>query len=225
MLRLFLAAGALAFISGCFGNEATVFPPGLDPVEAENKAPPPPPVGTNLYPEVVGMVWGVGLLPDGEEYDWLHGRGYVRASPSRVWDALREPAVAADRRQVDEWSVELNAEDGEGIDFSFLLKNRVEAIITVNFDVTWRLGIVEGDADDPEVIAARYQKTFGTVLISLLQGSVVVRKLDDELVEIEYIEHISAAASGEEELKTYITDLHADIVDFAHGRELQSFDE
>ena len=47
----------LVGIPACFGEESTVFPPGLEPLEA-NTAPPIQPVDGDPYPEVFSFAKG-----------------------------------------------------------------------------------------------------------------------------------------------------------------------
>jgi len=88
--------------------------------------------------------------------------------------------------------------------------------------MTWRQSAVEGDQLEPEVVGVRFQKTFGTVFIDILRGSVVLRRAaeDDQVTELEMIEHIAAAQGGPETLKSYLTDLHTSVIARVHGAAL-----
>lgn len=202
-------------LTGCFGNESTEFPSGLEPLDGMNRAPRPDLDANGVLPETVSFARG-----ETNEWEWVHGRGFVKAPLGETWLAFQDPEVVIDRREVDEWQVDENVEPG--FDRSFVVHNTVHDFITVNFDMTWRQSVVEGDEAAPEVVAIRFQKTFGTVFITILRGSVVLRSApeDDGITEIELVEHIDAAQGGADTIQSYLTDLHASVVARVHGRAL-----
>lgn len=209
---LLLAGGLL----GCDSDEATEFPDGLAPLE-ESTAPAPDPIDGDPFPEDVRFVVGTE-----DEYSWAHGRGFVHKPLSETWAAMRDPEVCVDRREVDEWSVENDIE--KEYDFSYRIHNIVNDIITVEFDITWRQGVVEGDLDKPELVGARFQKTFGTTFIELLSGSVVARAKDENTTELEFVEHLRATGKGSETVQSYLRDYFASIVAKAHGKPLPTYE-
>ncbi len=203
------------FAAGCWGNEVTEFPAGLEPLDGTNRATRPALNADGTLPET--MIFTRGETND---WEWVHGRGFVKASLADTWKAFQDPQVVVDRRQVDEWTVDENVE--AGFDRSFVVHNTVHDLITVDFDMTWRQSAVEGDKESPEAVAIRFQKTFGSVFIDILRGSVVLRPApeDETVTEVEFVEHIDAAQGGADRINAYLVDLHASVVARAHGQAL-----
>jgi len=203
---------AAALMLGCFGNETTAFPEGLEPLE-EATVELPDPVDGQPYPEELRTA--TGSLP---MYGWVHARGYVHAPLADVFAAMRTPEACVDRNQVDRWTVTPDVEPE--YDYSFRIHNEVDDIITVEFDITWRLGRVEGTEAAPTLVAGTWQKTWGTTFISLLRGSIVGRRVTDDVSEVEIVEHIRAATGGVDPAEAYVRDLYANIVALSHGEPL-----
>jgi len=192
--------------AGCFGNETTSFPPGLEPLE---ECIADPPVSQDEpFPEDISFARGTN--PD----DWVHARAFVHAPLARTWEALRDIDVCVDDGRVDRWSVTYDVE--EGYDYSYRIHNEADDIITVDFDITWRHGVVEGTLDAPELVAIRYQKTAGTEFIDLLSGSIVMYEAAGGITELEMVEHLDAAAAGTPEIEAYFNNLFGDTVAFVH---------
>lgn len=205
MGRLLLVALAAAS-GGCSCEEKTEFPPGLEPLE-ENRA--DPPVSQDEpFPEILSMTRG------SDSYDWVHARAYVHAPIARTWEALRDYQVDVDDGRVDDWSVTVDVE--EGYDYSYRIHNVANDIITVEFDITWRHGAVEGTVEEPELVAIRYQKTNGTDFIDVLEGSIVLTPIEDDVTELDMVEHLEAAAGGTAEIEAYFADVFEDTLAFVH---------
>ena len=201
-----LGWGLTLLCAGCFGNEKTTFPAGLEPLEdciAE-----PPASQDEPYPEDISFARGTNPL------DWVHARAFVHAPIARTWEALRDIDVCVDNGRVDQWSVTYDVE--EGYDYSYRIHNVSDDIITVEFDITWRHGAVEGPLDDPDLVAIRYQKTNGTEFIDLLTGSILLHEIDEGITELEMVEHLDAAAAGTAEIEAYFNDIFGDTVAFVH---------
>ena len=213
--RIAVATAALSIASGCFGNESTPFPPGLEPLE-EVTVEPPAPVDGDMYPEMLRMESG-----DIGQYDWVQARGYIDAPIEDVYAALRMPEVVADHRAVSRHSVTLDT-DPE-YEHSFTLHNEVDEFITVEFDITWRLAAVEGTEEAPDTVAATWQKTYGTTFIDILRGSLLLHRVTDDVTEIEVAEHVRAASRGPEPLISYVNDLYQNLVEVSHGRPLPAY--
>jgi hypothetical protein len=203
--------GAIAvFAVGCFGEEATPFPPGLEPIEES----------TARTPEGMAerLAFAVG---EKDEYVWAHARGFIHAPIARVWEAMKDPEVVADRRQVDELSFELEIEPE--YDHSFVVHNVVHAVQDVRFDVTWRQGVVEGEREDPRVVAIRFQKTDGSTAIYLMEASIVLRRVDDAITELSAAEHLDAFVRDIEQIQSQLGDIHASVVARVHGEPLPTY--
>ena len=90
MVRRAFILSALVFTglaAGCGGDEATAFPPGLQPFEAVT-VPLPAATASDPHPEVFVTRFG-----EGADYEWAQGRGYIHAPLARVYEALRDPEV------------------------------------------------------------------------------------------------------------------------------------
>jgi hypothetical protein len=208
----FLAAQAI----GCFGNEVTEFPAGLEPLE-DNTAPTVDSVEGDPYPEVISLVRG-----DAPGWDWVHARGFVKAPLDEVYDIITTPEVAVDERAVSRWSVTPDTEPD--YERSFLLHNEVDNVITVMFDVNWRFGTVERENEERSLVSGTFQKTFGTTFISLMRGSILLRRVDDETSELEFIEHIDAATGGGDEIEAFIRDYYAETILVSNGEPLPVYE-
>jgi hypothetical protein len=208
MRRILLPAALLAVLSACFGggDDETVFPAGLEPLEA-NKAEFPADGS-----ETLALASG-----EGEEWDWTHARGYVHAPLALTWEALQQPEVDVDRRRVEEYEVTFDVEPDYSP--SYRIDQKVVDIVTVEYSLTWRHGEVE-----PGVAAVRWQKTEGSALIELLEGSITLTG-DEETTAIEIVEHLGSPAQDDiESMELYLTDLHASVVAYTNGEDLPTYD-
>lgn len=204
-----------AALCGCFGNETTVFPDGLEPLEEVTVAAPEG-LPDDPYPEQLNLVTG-----ETARYDLVLARGYVQAPLADVFVAMTTPEVCVDRRAVDMFTITLDVE--EGYDHSFRVRNVVEDIVTVEFDTTWRHSLIEGDQESPELVAGAWQKTWGTVFISLLRGSIVARPVDDATTEVEMVMHLDGDQGGVDPAVSFVTDYHSSIVAAVHGEPLPTY--
>lgn len=201
--------GASCF-PACFGDDLTTFPPGLEPLEDNTAL---APTGAEPFPEVLTIVTGTG-----PEHAWGHARGFIRRDLKTTWAAMRTPEVSVDRRQVDEWTVDEDTEPE--YPFSYVIHNTVRRLIVVRFDVAWRHGVATGDLERPQVVAGRWQKTFGSTVISLLRGSYVAREVAPGVTEIELVQHLSALQGGPTPIESFLGDYFASVRAAAHGEPL-----
>src|SRR5687768_15692080 len=97
-----VGAALVVALSGCFDDVTTAFPEGLEPLEP-NEAPEPASPEASL------------AIVDGEteEYLWVHGRGYLAATPGQTWAAAKDAEVMVHVCATDEQRVELDVEDYE----------------------------------------------------------------------------------------------------------------
>jgi hypothetical protein len=205
----------LQSLGGCFGNEVNGFPAGLEPV-GENPAEYPPPADDDPHPDTYAMITG-----DTGDYAWAALKGYIHAPITAVWDALKDPDTVVDRRKVDGWSTTWNVEPDYEV--SFANREVVYDIITVDFEITWRQGVVEGTTEDPTQVAVVYQKTWGSTVMSHLAGSVLISKLDDATTSFECVEHLIAVMSAEESVASFQPDLYASVKARALGEALPEY--
>lgn len=214
--------GLAALLIGCFGEEETPFPPGLEPLEEENLATLPPAQEDEPYPEELVMVRDFAADAS-ERTPSVHARGYVRASVHDTWEALRDPDVGADRRVFSAWTVTEDVEPE--YDYSYVIHSVITNVITVEYDVTWRHGVVVGTLAAPTVAAARYQKTAGSTAITDLRGSVVLYEVEPGVTEVQIIEYLNAVASNHRNIESFLRDMFAELVIRAHGGELPPIEE
>lgn len=202
------ALGLVVCLAACAGNSEAPFSSGLDPLE-ENIAPPPAAQPGDPHPEALGTESGKS-----SEHHWMHARGYIHAPLAQVRPWAEDPDVCRDPVP-DEWTVEYDVEPEYDTSFVFHYKERY--IITVEFDVTWRFGLIEGTPEDPEVVAGRFQKTWGTDYIRKMEGSVVLRRVSDDVTEIELIEFLDARSSGVSEIRTYLETYYGNLLAAVHA--------
>lgn len=205
----------LGLVVGCGGDEATVFPPGLRPLEAVT-VPAPAAVPGDAYPEVFNSRSG-----EGADYEWAQGHGYIHAPLERVYEALRDPEVTTDRRRVSSFTVTLNTEPE--YPFSYRVHNVVHELVTIEFDMSWRLGPNESMEAAPTAVSAVYQKTFGSSFIDILRGNVLARRVDDSTTEIEMVRHILSSGAGGPEAEIYLRDMYNSILARVRGRPLPRY--
>ena len=214
MRRLNLAGPILGLlIVGCFGSEVTEFPDGLEPLD-ENTLEPPMGTEDDPYPEEYVLEGS-----NAGRYDLILGRGYIHAPLAEVWAAYQDPAVGADRRTSPEWSSTPLEDDT--YDASYVVHHVTHDIVTVEWDVTVRHGLVEGTPEQPETVAIRWQKTEGSTLISTIEGSLVLRSVGEgDITEIELAYHARATGAGIDTYVRYMQDVYDDALAVIHGEPL-----
>lgn len=212
--RSFLAlTAAAAAAAGCGGNIDTAFAPGLAPLE-EVTLPVRNVTPANPYPENLSVESANGAFLR------AIGRGYIRAPLARVYEALQDPDVTTDRRQVASYTSTAGTEPE--YPSSYVVSNVVHNIITVNFDVAWRLGPYAGSAESPTAYAAAYQKIRGTDYIEMMRGSILVKHVEQGVTEIQMVRHIKAMQSTSD-LEQYLLDVFDNIIARASGRPLPRY--
>ena len=205
----------LGLASGCGGDEITEFAPGLRPWEAVT-VPLPPATATDPHPEVFVSTHG-----EGADYEWAQGRGYLHAPLARVFEALRDPDVTTDRRRVTSYTVTPNSEPE--YPFSYRVHNVVRDLVTLEFDMSWRLGPTDGTESAPTAVSAVYQKTFGSSFIDVLRGDIVARQVDANTTDIEMLRHIRSAGAGGPEAELYLQDVYDSVRARLRGQPLPRY--
>lgn len=171
----------LALLAGCFGNETTEFPEGLEPLE-DNTAP----VQDGEIEQAIELVDG-----DNGNWAWVHARAYLLSPPADVWATLKDPELMATVCSTDTHSVEAGVEPD--YEHSFQLSYWVDDVINIEWDELWRYGTIEGTPEAPVLGMVRYQKVWGSELIYTLEGSIQLHALGPETAELQMIEHLAAA--------------------------------
>ncbi len=194
-------------LASCNSNTDTEFPPGLEPLETDTA---PPPVGTadDPLPETLSMVSGRT-----SHFYWTHARGYVHAPLVDLWRAFHDPNVGRDPT-IDDYSTEEDVEPD--VPVSYVIHYTVHDFLTIEFEVTWRFGI-NGEDKSPTMVAARFQKTWGTTFIQTMEGSIVATAVDDETSEVELIEHLDAVRSDSGDCESFLTDVFDQLLHGVHG--------
>ncbi len=201
---------ALVILTGCFDNVGTEFPEGLEPWEDPNEAPPPEAAPGDPYPEEITFVrkrWG--------RDNSVHARAYVHADVAATFAGVRHPLAGADRRPAVTFTY-VEDVDPE-YEYSHQSHLVVPDIVTVEMDLTWRSGVVEGTSEEPMITATRWQKTFGTTAISNLEGSIVCRRVTDDVTELEIQYHLNALGQGHETIENYLRGYFESVLLLAHG--------
>jgi hypothetical protein len=154
------------------------------------------------YPEEIEL-----LSEDGEEYAWVHARGYLHLSLDDAWTALRNDLVYVNQRTVESYSV--TEVDSEEYDYIYIVENQVQDIVPVEFTNEWRhVGNLDEKGDVSDVVV-RWQKIEGTDFIQLMEGSVEILPVEGEyeVVEIRIIEHLKATLDQEDNAVEFVTDM------------------
>ena len=215
------------FATGCFDNETTPlpdaavvdgstspFPPYLEPWEDPNEAVPPAATPTEMYPEEITFLqrrWTGGAAS-------VHARAYVRADVSTTFDAVRTPLAGADRRE----SVDFTWEDDVDMRVPFSHRSHliIPDVVTVEFELTWLSDVIEGSVEAPTMTATRWQKTWGTSAISLLEGSIVCVPVNDSVTELLIQYHLDSIGGGHETIENYLNGYYVSILALVRGEPL-----
>jgi hypothetical protein len=90
----------------------------------------------------------------------------------------------------------------------------------VEYDVTWRHGVIEGTLEEPTFVSARYQKTAGSTVIQRLNGGVLLIAVTPDVTEVQIIEELRAFESGYENIESFLRDMYAELKIRARGEPL-----
>lgn len=222
-MRSCLLAAVLGLLAlpGCFTNvttpfeapdSGTLFPPGLEPLEPDT-ATPPAPVGGDMYPEQLSMLDGYAPGSMGHTPS-VQAIGYVHAPVAAVWAAVRNPDVGADRRSFTSYSWRTGT---EMYDYSLIEHAIIVNVVTVEYEVTWRHGVVVGTLEAPTEVAITYQKTWGSTAIADLRGSFVLTEVAPGITEMRVIEYLRASGAGHANIHSFFSDMFAEVLALAHG--------
>lgn len=178
-----------AAVGACQHGITTPFPPGLEPLE-DNQVP-----DTDSTDEVLRTVTvdNQKLTAD------VHGRGIVHLSPTALWPLTKNPPAMAARCSTDEQHYTEN--DEPDFEYSFLVHYVVHNVLTVEWDDSWRYGVVDGTDDDVRTGMIKHQKTEGSSFISKSEGTVeVLPTSDPDTSELAFVEHLDALSGSPSDL-------------------------
>jgi hypothetical protein len=195
-----LAFVLLVVAAGCQSNVKTPFPPGLEPLEDN-------PVVLSAVEE------GLVTKSTDSPYVKVYGRGYVKAPPATVWAAAKSPAPNLAVCSTDQQTVTEN--NDPAYEYSFLVHYTVNNILTVEWDDQWRFGTV---VDAPFLAMMKHQKTQGSDLISLSEGTIEVDATDDpEVTELSFVEHLDATSASASDVLASVKHNYDSLVAVSHG--------
>jgi hypothetical protein len=207
----FFAFAVCAVVVACSSDVATDFPPGLAPIEDVGTVAPTG-TPTDPHPETLDLDKGLD-----DDSNWVHAVGYVHASVKDVYAALATPDVIADRHNVTSYTTTMNVEDYE---VSFRLHYKIDNVVTVEFDVTFREGRVTGTPDAPTAVSVVYSKTYGSNLVKMMRGSIEVTTVDDHTSEIRFAQRMVATQTNEDNIAKWTQGIFASVVAKVHGQPL-----
>ena len=212
-MRIVLVALALAVLGACQQHDvATTFPSGLAPLETDS-APAPAPTPSNAYPETLNLQQG-----SDDVSDYVHATGYVDASIEDVWAAMKDPAVVVDRHNISSYTVDWNVE--QGYDVSFRTDYTVNGIVTVQFDLTWRQGVVAGTESAPTQVSVVYEKTLGSSFVNLMKGSIELTSVSPNATELQFAQRLDATQTDSSNIAAWTNEMFASVVARVHGQAL-----
>ncbi len=90
--------------------------------------------------------------------------------------------------------------------------------------MTWRHGAVKGGEEQPQAVASRFQKTAGSTVISLMEGSILLQREGADLCAIEMQENLASLSSDTETIRSYLGDVYADVLATVYGEELPAYE-
>lgn len=194
----------LAVSAGCQSNIKTPFPPGLEPLEDN--------------PVMLGSSYVEGLVTKTSDspYVKIYGKGYVLVSPGTLWAAAKSPAPNMAVCSTDMQVADVN--NDPAYEYSFLVHYTVNNILTVQWDDQWRFGTVEGTPEAPTLAMIRHQKTQGSDLITLSEGTIELDATPDpNVAELSFVEHLDATSAGVADVLKGVTHNYNSLVAVAHG--------
>jgi len=192
----------------------------VEPLEP-NLAPPVEAQGGEPYPEgMLSMVCGEEKSEPA--YHWCHARGYVHAPIADVFETTRNVDVNVDRREVDSWV--RTWDDDPNTDYSYLVDVELFNIIAVQYTLKYGHNVEVGTLDEPELTWGLFDLTQASSVLDILRGSIVLRKVDEDVTEYEYIEHLKAPLRDTEQVENTIRDIYADVLAHVHGEALPDYD-
>jgi len=193
-------------VAACQSNVTTPFPPGLEPFE------------DNPVPTQQGGARTEMLVSQSTDSDYIHiyGRGYALVPPATLWAAVKNPPVMVALCSTDSQVITPN--DEPTYEFSFSVHYSVQEVITVEWDDAWRYGAIDGTPEDLMLGMIKHQKTQGSDLISLSEGTVQVSSTDDpNVTELAFVEHLNATGGSTGDVLKGVQHNYDSIVAAAHG--------
>lgn len=196
-----LAAVVLA-TAGC-GSETTPLEAGLEPLGTVEDVAWPAPLGQACPESIqINQPFPVFAVPS---YSEGHARACLRGTLAQVWAAMQIPQGVQlnfypERNETD-CEARLDVETGYPV--SFLTKEIPHGVIERNytFEITWRIGVVEGTEANPLQVNVKYGKTYGTTEVPWIKGTVVLFEDPPGTVRMEIIRQVNTNGHSDEPTK------------------------
>lgn len=210
---------------GCYDNVSTPFPPGSEPWE-ENQAPMPEPTAEDPCPEGELSFFRTIYI----RANAVHARACIHQPTDVVWRALRDPQTSRDPTTTHGFRVvayDVSADEDPAPQYSYRTAIHVDDIIDLDFEQTWRHYLAEGTEEWPELTATRWQKTFGSSALILMEGSIVAQPLEEhpEITLLEYQYHLDAVARDDHgTIEAFLRVIYGRLRQRAHGEPLEPSD-
>ncbi|MFT5684296.1 MAG: hypothetical protein ACI8RZ_005237 [Myxococcota bacterium] len=204
----------LTMLLACKDKEVDyAFPDGVEPLE-ENTASWPADMAEEIS-TVVG---------EEDEYHWAHSKAYVHADINDVYLCLRAEEVNVDRREIADWSVTADVE--EGYEFSYAIWNQTYPTlgVEVEYTDTWRHGSTLDEDGALALVVTSWKMTEGNDYMYLKENSVVTEVAEEGITSLDMVGHLSAALRDGETTAQYYADLHADLVACVDGTDYPTFE-
>ncbi|HEY7724915.1 MAG TPA: hypothetical protein VH880_06255 [Anaeromyxobacteraceae bacterium] len=141
-----------------------------------------------------------------------HGRGIVRAPLAKVYAAMKLPRTSRIHSPGDLWTPTLDVEPEFPV--SFQIHYVVHNVVTVEWDLLYRAGPLEGTSDAPLVAGLRYQKTCGSEHIAEQSGSLVASPLpgDPTATRLELVGWLNASGQDYTVVAGTLEDMYGNLV-------------
>jgi hypothetical protein len=188
--------------SGCNRNVSSPFSADVGPLPENNTAVPAVSSG-DPYPEQLSFATG-----STGGYDWAHGRAFVHAPLAAVWAGMQDPAVWRDPTIA---SAEVTSVDATDESLTFVIDYVVHDLYTIEFDVTWLFEWVDA-GDGGAVVMGRYQKTFGSSFIDVMEGSVVAQEPVSGVTQVDLVGHLAAPETGAGNIESLFRDFYQQLL-------------
>jgi len=189
-----VACGLAIAAAGCSRSYPVPFPldVGYQPLEA-NEASLPVATAADSAPETLGDP----VMGHRNGRDFAHGQGYVKAPLAEVWTALHDPKVS----ELVGPSAEV-VPGTEPFPISFSVLYTIHSIIgTVEWELAYRAGPLEGTVDAPQSIGMRRQEIVANQYVRQQAGSLVATPVQgrSNVTAIAFVVWLDATDSGPED--------------------------
>jgi hypothetical protein len=197
-------------------------PVDCTPLDPTNKATPPAMEADGGYPEQLNIVTG----DVNGSYFWAHGQGFVDAPVEKVFQALQNPQVVADRRELSsEKIIKTNVDPNSGWSFIMQSVTAPSTGLSFPYEVEWRGSPTTGTEADPIdaiVCGDLFQsgEVAGAPVMDILQDSIVLTAVDANTTAYAAIRHRGDDFSSASACQQYLEDVFNSVIAVVHGNPL-----